>query len=598
MKVIGPIRLGYLWDQIKFYIASRKYAGGAADGGTANKAASIPFGEVDSTSTANAFTATVDGITELRSGVCCYLRNDVVTSAAASTAPKCWTLNINNLGEKPVYVTTAAATYSTTHFTKNYKMLFTYDESLDSGNGGWYIGVLFNTNTTYSDMTQAEITAGTGTTGRKITPKMLRDNFYTEDEVDTLLNSKVNNYSLEMEIGVSGNNYSVESIAYNNTYVTTFSAIYNICVSGNTSIVIKGYIDDGTDTNYYFYYVGSNMLGSGDVYFVSSQEEGYFVLHLYSEGSDVLYSSIDYVEYAQGGSGDVNVIEGITMNGSAVTPDANKVVNLGTVITAHQDISGKQDVISDLAAIRSGAALGATALQSFTESDPTVPAWAKASNKPSYTAAEVGALPDSTIIPTKVSDLTNDSGFTSNTGTITGITMNGASKGTSGVINLGTVLTEHQDISSKANSADLATVATSGSYNDLSNKPTIPAAQVNSDWNASSGVAQILNKPTIPTVPTALSAFTDDLGSSPTHTHSQYLTSAPVTSVNGQTGAVSLTIPTVPTNVSAFTNDAGYTTNTGTVTSTGGTTAVNNIQVVSALPASPDANTLYLIPES
>ena len=30
------------------------------------------------------------------------------------------------------------------------------------------------------------------------------------------------------------------------------------------------------------------------------------------------------------------------------------------------------------------------------------------------------------------------------------------------------------------------------------NKPTIPAAQVNSDWNADSGAAQILNKPTIP----------------------------------------------------------------------------------------------------
>ena len=37
-----------------------------------------------------------------------------------------------------------------------------------------------------------------------------------------------------------------------------------------------------------------------------------------------------------------------------------------------------------------------------------------------------------------------------------------------------TYLTQHQDISGKANSADLATVATSGSYNDLSNKPTIP----------------------------------------------------------------------------------------------------------------------------
>jgi len=32
----------------------------------------------------------------------------------------------------------------------------------------------------------------------------------------------------------------------------------------------------------------------------------------------------------------------------------------------------------------------------------------------------------------------------------------------------------------------------------IKNKPTIPAAQVNSDWNASSGVAEILNKPTIP----------------------------------------------------------------------------------------------------
>lgn len=53
-------------------------------------------------------------------------------------------------------------------------------------------------------------------------------------------------------------------------------------------------------------------------------------------------------------------------------------------------------------------------------------------------------------------------------------------------------------LSAKADSSALATVATSGNYNDLSNKPTIPAAQVNSDWNAVSGVAQILNKPAIP----------------------------------------------------------------------------------------------------
>ena len=45
------------------------------------------------------------------------------------------------------------------------------------------------------------------------------------------------------------------------------------------------------------------------------------------------------------------------------------------------------------------------------EKDPTVPAWAKQPNKPSYTAQEVGALPAGTKIPAKTSDLSNDSGF-------------------------------------------------------------------------------------------------------------------------------------------------------------------------------------------
>ena len=36
-----------------------------------------------------------------------------------------------------------------------------------------------------------------------------------------------------------------------------------------------------------------------------------------------------------------------------------------------------------------------TAMQSYTETDPNVPAWAKAKTKPSYTASEVGAVPTS-----------------------------------------------------------------------------------------------------------------------------------------------------------------------------------------------------------
>lgn len=59
----------------------------------------------------------------------------------------------------------------------------------------------------------------------------------------------------------------------------------------------------------------------------------------------------------------------------------------------------------------------------------------------------------------------------------------------------------------------LATVAISGSYTDLTNKPTIPAAQVNSDWNAVSGITQIVNKPTL--VAVATSGLYSDLSGTP-----------------------------------------------------------------------------------
>ena len=86
----------------------------------------------------------------------------------------------------------------------------------------------------------------------------------------------------------------------------------------------------------------------------------------------------------------------------------------------------------------------------------------------------------------------------------------------------------------------LKTVATSGSYNDLTDKPTIPAAQVNSDWDAASGVAQILHKPTLATV--ATSGDYDDLTNKPT---------IPAAQVNADWNATSgvaeiLNKPTIP----------------------------------------------------
>lgn len=164
-----------------------------------------------------------------------------------------------------------------------------------------------------------------------------------------------------------------------------------------------------------------------------------------------------------------------------------------------------------------------------TETDPTVPAWAKNSTKPTYTAQEVGALPANytppvtsvnnqtgavslsipttqdiqaaiTVNPYTIADSTpiatingvEISAPTAGASTITTVqsdwnvtdTTSGAyiankptiPTATSDLTNDSGFLTAHQDISGKANIADLATVATSGNYNDLSNKPTIPAA--------------------------------------------------------------------------------------------------------------------------
>ena len=68
---------------------------------------------------------------------------------------------------------------------------------------------------------------------------------------------------------------------------------------------------------------------------------------------------------AEGATANVGTVTGVKMNdGRKITPDTNGTVDLGTVITQHQSLAGKQDVIPDLQAIRTGAGKGATSVQS------------------------------------------------------------------------------------------------------------------------------------------------------------------------------------------------------------------------------------------
>ena len=65
--------------------------------------------------------------------------------------------------------------------------------------------------------------------------------------------------------------------------------------------------------------------------------------------------------------------------------------------------------------------------------------------------------------------------------------------------------TSGQVLSSTASSVQWVDVF-DGNYFNLTNKPSIPAAQVNSDWDATGGIAAILNKPVVPALPSIVTA--------------------------------------------------------------------------------------------
>ena len=214
----------------------------------------------------------------------------------------------------------------------------------------------------------------------------------------------------------------------------------------------------------------------------------------------------------------------------------NHIANTDIHVTSAQKSAwnAKQDAISDLSDIRSGAESGATAVQ-----------------------------------PGDLASVATSGNYSDLSGT--------------------------PDLSVYAEKSELSSVALSGSYSDLTNKPTIPAAQVNADWNANSGVAQVLNKPNLAAVATtgSYNSLTDkptiptvDQTYDGTSTNAQ----SGVAVASGISSAVSGKQNTLTAGDGIdITNDVIKWLNTAGVT---------DIQYVQSLPASPDAHTLYLIPET
>lgn len=149
---------------------------------------------------------------------------------------------------------------------------------------------------------------------------------------------------------------------------------------------------------------------------------------------------------------------------------------------------------------------------------------ASIANKPTLAAVattgsynDLANKPAIPTVPTKLSGFTNDLGFvnTAQAKAAAPVQSIAAGPNVSIVDNGGGALTISATLNAVQsdwnattgaaailNRPTLKTVATSGSYNDLLDRPTIPAAQVQTDWNAISGMGLILNKPTLAAVAT------------------------------------------------------------------------------------------------
>lgn len=323
------------------------------------------------------------------------------------------TLNVNGLGAHAIkrYGTTAPSTSAASSWNANEVVCLVYD-------GSYWMLSDWN-NSTYSSMSVAEYEAGTSTSARLITPERLKA------AIQHWATGEANVQSDWEQTDSTADDF----IKNKPTIPTKTSDLSND----------SGYITGYTET---------------DPVFVASPAHGITANDItnWNGKSDFSGSYTDLT--------DKPTIPTVPTNVSAFTNDAGYITG-------------------------------------YTETDPTVPAWAKASTKPSYTASEVGAL--ATSGGQLTGDITlyvpggNSPGLIFQRGTLTdnyndwkiydkGGYLYFAQRGSGsssfndmGYIDTTGVLHFTIPWGSVSGKPTFATVATSGSYNDLSDKPTIPS---------------------------------------------------------------------------------------------------------------------------
>ena len=426
-----------------------------------------------------------------------------------------------------------------------------------------------------------------------------------------------------------------------------------ITKQGN-SIVVEG-------LNHYFYpYNGTLEVPCNSV--ITVVDEGDIVLFRSAANYDVLFSAkIDEItingqSVTKDNVGEVfGALSNVSSGGGGLTPEQEEKLNNAVQISDYNadkatqttideaqnteinklrgDVEGKQSIIQDLNEIREGANLGKTALQEETD-----PVWT-AEKVNYYTKSDIDTSLETKAnkseiptVPTNVSAFTNDAGY----------------------------LTEHQSLDNYYTKTE-----SDGKYATQVVVNEEIAARINDVREVKATLESKADKSEIPTVPTNVSAFTNDAGYLTEHQsldnyytktevnasleakadkteipslngyateqwvgQQGYLTEhQPLKTINGETivgeGNIEISsgeetdpiwnaekvnyytktevnssleskadkteIPTVPTNVSAFTNDAGYLTQHQTLKTINGETIVGegNIEIASGEETDP-----------
>ena len=196
------------------------------------------------------------------------------------------------------------------------------------------------------------------------------ENYYTKDEVDTALTGKANADAIPtVPVNVSELNNDENYIK--NT-VDNLTHYYNKADT-YTKTEINGLISNIQKlTSQIVDQLPTENIDSSVIYLIKIGDTSAYMQHMYINGAwaELGSTQVDLSDYYKKTEIDTKLAD-----------KANKT-ELPTVPTLISAFTNDKGYMTE-----------------FTETDPTVPAWAKAENKPSYTAAEVHALPDDTEIP-------------------------------------------------------------------------------------------------------------------------------------------------------------------------------------------------------